>query len=122
NTTVVHSLNLGLGFGLTDNLNSNFSAGFINSSLFDTVKSFTHNYGLNFSHKALSNKLNSSLNLNSAFNKGNKTYRATVSSGYNLTDADVVSLAISFMRYDGKTFRGGSFNELITSLSYNHRF
>uniref|UniRef100_A0A832G6C9 Uncharacterized protein n=1 Tax=Ignavibacterium album TaxID=591197 RepID=A0A832G6C9_9BACT len=122
NTTVVHSLNLGLGFGLTDNLNSNFSAGFINSSLFDTVKSFTHNYGLNFSHKALSNKLNSSLNLNSAFNQGNKTYRGTVSSGYNLTDADVVSLAISFMRYDGKTFRGGSFNELITSLSYNHRF
>lgn len=122
NTTIVHSLNLGFGFGISENLNSNLSAGFINSSLFDTVKSFTHNYGLNFQHKALSNKLNSSLNLSSAFNQGNKSYRASVSSGYNFTNADNVTLSVSFMKFDGKTFRGGSFNELLTSLSYNHRF
>lgn len=122
NTTIVHSLNLGLGFGISPDLTSNFSAGFVNSSIFDTVKTFTHNYGLNFQHKAFSNKLNSSLNLSSAFNQANKSYRASISSGYNLTDADNLTLAVSFMRFDGKTFRGGSFNELLTSLSYNHRF
>lgn len=122
NTNIVHSLNLGLGFGLTENLNSNFSAGFVNSNVFDTVKTFTHNYGLNFQHKAFTNKLNSSLNISSAFNQGNKSYRATISSGYSITDSDIVNLTLSFMRFDGKTFRGGSFNELVTSLSYNHRF
>lgn len=122
NTNIVHSLNLGLGFGLAENLSSNLSAGFVNSSVFDTVKSFTHNYGLNFQHKAFTNKLTSSLNLSSAFNQGNKSYRATVSSGYSFTESDIVSLTLAFMRFDGKTFRGGSFNELVTSLSYNHRF
>ncbi len=122
NTTVVHSLNLGLGFGLSADLTSNFNAGFVNSSVFDTVKTFTHNYALNFLHKAFSNKLNSSLNLSSAFNQGNKSYRASISSGYSFSAADNLTLSVSFMRYDGKTFRGGSFNELITSLSYNHRF
>ncbi|BDQ02018.1 hypothetical protein [Ignavibacterium sp.] len=122
NTTIIHSLNLGLGFGITSDLSSNFSAGFVNSSIFDTVKSFTHNYALNFQNKAFSNKLNSALNLSTAFNQGNKSYRASLSNGYNLTDADNITLSFSFMRFDGKTFRGGSFNEFITSLSYNHRF
>ncbi len=122
NTSIIHSLNLGFGFGLSESLSSNLSAGFVNSSLFDTVKSFTHNYSLNFQHKAFSNKLNSTLNLGSAFNQGNKSYRATVSSGYNLTQSDNITLTVSFMRFDGKTYRSGSFNEIISSLSYNHRF
>lgn len=122
NTTLVHSVNLGLSFVISNELSSSFSAGFVSSSIFDTVKSFTHNYTLSFQHKAFSNKLNSSLSLSSAFNNANKSYRASISSGYNITDSDNITLSVSFLRFDGKTFRGGSFNELLTYLTYNHRF
>ena len=122
NTNIVHTLNLGSGFGISENLNSNFSAGFVSSSLFDTVKSFTHNYTLRFQHKALSNKLNSSLSLSTAFHKTNKTFRISINSGYTLTDADNIGVAMSLMKFNGDTYRGGKFNEIITSLNYNHRF
>lgn len=122
NSTFIHNLNLGFGFGLSESLNSNLITGFTNSSIFDTIKTFTHNYGLNFQHRAFNNKLNSSLNFSLVFSKENQTHRASISSGYNLTDADAVNLTISFMRFNGRTYRGGSFNELITSLNYNHIF
>ena len=122
NTNIVHTLNLGAGFGISENLNSNLSAGFVSSSLYDTVKSFTHNYTLRFQHKALSNKLNSSLSLSTAFHESSNTIRTSINSGYNLTDADNVALAVSLLKFNGSTYRGGGFSEVITTLNYAHRF
>lgn len=122
NTTRIHSINLNVGFKLHENLNSNLSTNFINTSLYDTLNYLTHNYSLNFQHKAFSNKLITSLNFSSAFSQDNSSFRTTLTSGYSLTKSDVISFTISFTRFNGKTFRGGSFNEFISSLSYNRRF
>ncbi len=122
NTTQIHSINLNFGFKVYENLNSSFSTNFINTSLFDTLKYLTHNYSLNFQHKAFSNKLITSLNFSSAFSQDNSSFRTTLSSGFSFTKYDNLSLTIAFTRFNGRTFRGGSFNEFITSLSYNRRF
>lgn len=122
NKTIVHSLNLGSNFGLSKDFSMSLSAGFINSTLSNIVKSFTQNYGINFAHKSFSDKLNSTLSLSSGFSQGNKTYRASLSSSYNLTNTSIISFVTSFMTFSGQSFRGGKFNEFISSLSYNHRF
>lgn len=122
NTTKINSVNLNFSFRVLDNLNSSLTSNFINTSLFDTLNYLTQNYALNFQYKAFSNKLITSLNFSSTFSQDNKTFRTSMTSGYSFTKNDNLSLTITFTRFNGRTFRGGSFNEFITSLSYNRRF
>lgn len=122
NTTQIHSINLNFGFRIHQNLNSSLSTNFINTSLFDTLNYLTQNYVLSFQHKALSSRLITSLNFSYAFGQDNSSFRTALTSGYSFTKNDNLSLTIAFTRFNGKTFRGGSFNEFISSLSYNRRF
>lgn len=121
NTTSVHTMNLGFNFGLADNINAVLSGGFVNSIVFDTVKIFTHNYSLLLNHMTLSNKLINSLNLSTAISENNTSLRTTISSGYRFTDYDNISISLSYMKFNGTSFSGGSFSEVLASLSYSHR-
>lgn len=121
NTTSIHTMNLGFGFGLAENINAVLSGGFINSIVFDTVKIFTHNYSLMFQHSSLSNKLINSLNIAAAASENNTSLRSTLISGFRFTDADNISISLSYMKFNGTSFSGGSFSEVLASLSYSHR-
>lgn len=121
NTTSVHTMNLGFGFGLAENMNAVLSAGFVNSTVFDTLKIFTHNYSLMFQHSSLSNKLINSLNVALAASDNNTSLRSTLISGFRFTDADNISISLSYMKFNGTSFSEGSFSEVLASLSYSHR-
>lgn len=121
NTTAVHTMNLGFGFSFADNLNAMLSGGFVSSVAFDTLKIFTHNYSLMLQHIAVSNKLMNSLNFSAAVSENNTALRTTLSSGFRFTEADNISLSLSHMKFNGTSFSGGSFSELLASLSYSHR-
>lgn len=121
NTTSVHTMNMGIGFGLADNMTAVLSGGFVNSIAFDTIKVFTHNYSLMLQHSLLSNRLLNSLNLSLAVSENNTSLRSALSSGFRFTDADNISLSLSYMRFNGSSFGGGSFSEVLASLSYSHR-
>jgi hypothetical protein len=121
-TTSVHTFNLGLGFGIANNINAVLTGGFVNSVVFDTLKTFTHNYAVNFQHSSFSNKLMNSLNISSGFMENNSSLRSTLSSSYRFTDADNISISLSYMKFNGSSFSGGNFIEILASLSYSHQF
>lgn len=118
--TNVHTANIGATFSLFENLFSTLSLGFINSSVFDSIKTFTHNYSIQFQHSELSNKLITTLGINSAFNEDNTTIRVVISSGYQIAQTDNISIMFSFMKFNGVTSLGGKFNELVGSINYSH--
>lgn len=122
NTTSVHTMNMGMGIGLADNMNAVLSGGFVNSIVLDTIKIFTHNYSLMLQNSLLSNKLMNSLNFTAAVSEDNTAFRSTLSSGFRFTDADNISISLSYMKFSGKSFSGGSFNEILASLNYAHHF
>lgn len=120
--TAVHTLNIGAGFYPIQNLSTTLSAGFVSSSVFDTLNTFTHNYSLLIQHSELSNKLITGLNITSAFSENNTSIRATLSSGYKFSNADNIGVSISFMKFNGSSTSGGNFKEFIGSLNYSHTF
>ena len=122
NKTSVHTVNVGANFLFLESLSTTVNAGLISSSIFDTIKTFTHNYSLLIQHTAAANRLINSLNLSSAFSENNTSFRTTLTSGYRITDADNVSVSISYMKFNGTTFKGGNFNEVLASLNYSHQF
>lgn len=122
NKTSIHTVNLAAGFLFIENLNTTFNAGIISSSLFDTIKTTTQNYGLMFQYSTLMNKLISNANINFAKSESNTSLRFTIGSGYQIAAADNISVSISYMKFTGSTFKGGNFNEVISSLNYSHRF
>lgn len=120
--SAVHTLNIGAGFYPVQNLSTTLSAGFVNSSVFDTIKTFTHNYSLLIQHTEFSSKLVTSFNITSAFNDNNTSFRATLGSGYRFSEADNIGVSISFMKFNGSSISGGNFKEFISSLTYSHTF
>ncbi|MCX8056354.1 MAG: hypothetical protein N3F03_01935 [Ignavibacteria bacterium] len=122
NQTQMHSLNLNFAFRLLSNLNASLGAGLNNTIMFDTVKYTNHNYSLSFNHRAFGDKLNSSMMLFTAFNRGNNSFRVSLSSGYSLTKKDNLSFALAFMSFNNKSIGGSSFNEFVMSLGYNRSF
>jgi hypothetical protein len=120
NATSVHTMCLGFGFVFAQNINAVLSGGFVNSTVFDTLKTFTHNYSLMLQHSSLSNKLVNSLNFSAAVSESNTSFRSTLISGFRFTEADNISLSLSYIRFNGASFSGGSFNEILTSLGYSH--
>jgi hypothetical protein len=122
NNTSVHTFNISASFSFLENLNSILNAGIISSSVFDTIKTTTQNFGLLVQHSTFENKLINTANINLAKSESNTSVRYTIGSGYQITVSDIVSVSISYMNFSGTTFRGGDFNELISSLNYSHRF
>jgi hypothetical protein len=122
NTTSVHTMNLGFGLGIANNMNAVLSGGFVSSVAFDTLKIFTHNYSLMLQHTAASNKLMNTLNFSAAISDNNTSLRSTFSSGYKFAESDNISISISYMKFNGSSFSGGNFNEILASLSYAHHF
>lgn len=122
NKTSVHSVNVGANFLFLENLSTTFNAGLISSSVFDTVKTTTQNYALMFQHSAMMNKLISNANISFAKSESNSFLRFTIGSGYQFTISDNLSISVSYMKFTGSTFKGGKFNEIISSLNYSHRF
>ena len=122
NKTSVHTINFGLGFNLLNNLNSTFTAGFINSTSMDTVKNFIQNYSLTLQHNLLQNRFVNSLNFTTAINENNRTLRLTFNSLYQLTNSDRFALLISVMNFDGTNNIGDKFTESMVSLNYSHYF
>ena len=120
--TAVHTLNIGAGFYPVQNISTTLSAGFVSSSVFDTLNTFTHNYSLLIQNSELSNKLINGLNITSAFSENNTSFRATLSSGYRFSEADNIGVSISFMKFNGSSTAGGNFKELLANLSYAHHF
>lgn len=122
NKTSVHTINIGGAFSFQKNLNASLNAGFINSSILDTIKTTTQNYGIMLQHNAFEYKLTNNANVNYAKSESNTSIRFTIGSGYKLSFVDIISITISYMKFTGTTFKGGNFNELISSLNYVHRF
>lgn len=122
NKTLIHSVNIGANFLFVENLNTTFNAGLISSSVVDTIKTTTQNYGIMFQYSALTNKLYSSANINFAKSESNSSLRFTIGSGYQIAAADNISISVSYMKFKGSTFKGGNFDEVISSLNYSHRF
>ena len=122
NKTAIHSLNIGSGIGLSENFSANISAGFINSSIFDTTKTTTQNYALIFQHNGFTNRLNSTANISAAFSEENSAIRLTIGSGYQLSIMDNISISISYLKFKGNNYKGSNFDEVLSSLNYSHRF
>lgn len=122
NKTSVNTLNIGGALSFQRNLNATLTAGFISSSIFDTIKTTTQNYGVMLQHNAFENKLTNNANVNYAKSESNSSIRFTIGSGYQFSFTDILSVSISYMKFTGSTFKGGNFNELISSLNYVHRF
>ncbi len=122
NKTFVHTLNIGSVLSFQKNLNASLNAGIISSTIFDTTNTLTQNYGVTLQHNAFENKLTSNANVNYAKSESNNSIRFTIGSGYQFSFADILSVTISYMKYKGSTYKGGNFNELISSLNYIHRF
>lgn len=122
NKTSVHTINVGANFLFIENLSTTFNAGLISSSVFDTIKTTTQNYGLMFQHSAMMNKLISNANINIAKSGSNTSLRFTLGSGYQFAISDNLSVSISYMKFTGSTYKGGNFNEIISSINYSHRF
>lgn len=122
NKTYVHTFNIGAGFNLVENITSVLSAGFLRSVVFDTIKTFTQNYSLLVQHNALTNRFINSLNITSAFSENNTSFRTTFTSAYRFSDADNISVSVSYMKFNGSTLKGNNFNEVLASLNYSHQF
>lgn len=122
NKTSVHTINLAANFLFIENLSTTLNAGLISSSVFDTIKTTTQNYGLSFQHSAMLNKLISNANISVAKSGSNTSLRLTIGTGYQITAADNLAILVSYMKFTGSTYKGGNFNEVISSLNYSHRF
>lgn len=122
NKTSVHTVNVGANFLFLENLSINVNVGLVSSSIFDTIKTTTHNYGLMFQHSALMKKLISNANINFAKSESNSSLRFTIGTGYQFELSDNISVIVSYIKFNGTTFRGGNFNEVISSINYSHRF
>jgi len=122
NKTFVHSMNMGFGFSIAQNITGMFSGGFVSSTTFDTLKTFIHDYSLMLQHSAISNKLITTLNISAAVSDNNTSMRSTLSSGYRIAERDDVSISISFMKFNGNSFSGGHFKEILASINYAHHF
>jgi len=122
NTTSVHTMNLGFGLGVANNMNAMLSGGFVSSVAFDTLKTFNHSYSLLLQHTAVSNKLMNTLNFSAAISDNNTSLRSTFSSGYRFAESDNVSISISYMKVNGNSLSGGNFKEFLINLNYIHSF
>jgi opacity protein-like surface antigen len=122
NKTAIHSLNIGSGIGLSENIIANLTAGLISSSIFDTTKTTTQNYALMLQHIGFANKLNSTANISAAFSEENSAIRFTIGSGYQISIMDNVSISISYLKFKGNNNNGSNFNEVLAGINYSHRF
>lgn len=121
-TTSIHSVNLGLAFILSQSLSLNTSAGLVSSVIFDTLKNTTQNFSIGVQHRALENKLNSSITLSNSFLESSNVIRTFLNFSYSISGSDLVSLIFSAMNFRGSSGRNSRFDEIITSLTYSHRF
>lgn len=120
--SVVHSVNLELGFGISKNINANTSFGLVKSIMNDTTNNTTQIYSASLQHRALNNKLVSSITFSASQLQRNTSLRTTLSSGYSLTDKDRISLTFSLMHYKASDLNRNNFTEIITGLNISHRF
>lgn len=122
NDVSIHTFNLGLNFLLIENLIATFNGGIIKSRALGTNQSTTENYGLVFQHSALQNKLISNANIGFAKSSSSSSLRISIGSGYQIALSDNISILVSYMNSKSSLNRGGSFEEIISSLTYSHRF
>lgn len=122
NTTNTHTVNLSCNLALLENLNSSLSAGLVSSEVFDTLNTLTQTYSISFLYRQLDSRLSSSLILSTSISEKNTVFRPALNSTYNISAYDAMSLIVSYTKFNGSSLTGGSFNEIIASLSYSHRF
>jgi len=122
NKTFVHTLNAGLNFLLNQNLNASLNGGVVNSKILDIIKITTTNFSVSIQHNGFERKLNTSVSFNSAFRQGNNSYRTGLNIGYSFTSDDTIILALWYSKFNGDGAARSDFNELMTNLSYSHRF
>lgn len=122
NTTNVHTFNFALSLSLLSNLNSSVSAGLVNSEVFDTLTTLTQTYSISFQHRGFDNQLSSSLLIGTSLSEKNTSLRTGLNSSYNISSNDALSFVVSYTIFNGSSLTGGKFNEILSSLSYSHRF
>lgn len=118
----IQSLNFGLRFAISKNLNANTSMGLISSTLNDTTRHSTQMYSASLQYRALKNKLVSSVSFSASSLQNNNSFRMSLTSGYSLTKKDRISLRISMMNYKSMNPENNSFHEFISSLDISHQF
>lgn len=121
-TTNIHTFNLAFNMTLLHNLNSALSAGFVSSEMFDTLTTFTQIYSISFQNQALNNQLSSSLSIGTSLSEKNTMFRTGLNSSYILSSNNSLSLLVSYSIFNGSSATGGSFREIMTSLTYSYRF
>lgn len=121
-TTNIHTFNFALNLSLLNNLNSSISAGLVSSEVFDTLTTLTQTYSISFQNRALDNQLSSSLLIGTSISEKNTSFRTGLNSSYNLSSSNAFSFMVSHTIFNGTSSTGGKFNEIISSLSYSHRF
>lgn len=121
-TTNIHTFNFALNLSLLNNLNSSLSAGLVSLDVFDTLTTLTQTYSISFQNRALDNQLSSSLLIGTSISEKNTSFRTGLNSSCNLSSSDAFSFMVSYTIFNGISSTGGKFNEIISSLSYSHRF
>ncbi|HZW37741.1 MAG TPA: hypothetical protein VFF33_00425 [Ignavibacteriaceae bacterium] len=118
NSVKVHSGNLNFNLSLIENLTGGISLGLISSS-YAATSSSTQMYGLFLSHMGISNRLNTSLNLNFSKQQENSILGTNLTSTYRLTERNSVSLGLSYNGYNSLL---QDFTELRANLNLRHNF
>ena len=82
----------------------------------------TTTYALAAQYRALENKLVTSLSFGASAVESSKSYQSSLTSSYQFTTADVVSLSVRATNFRGASGPGGTYDEYVASLTVTHRF
>jgi len=117
-SSITHNANFILSFSIIKNLNANASFGLVSSTISDTLKTTTQVYSTSFQHRALKNKLTTSLSFSTSMMSKSSSLRIALSSRYSMTSKDIISLSLS----SNNVSSGKKFSEYTASISFSHRF
>ncbi len=117
-SSITHNANFILSFSIIKNLNANASFGLVSSTISDTLKTTTQVYSTSFQHRALKNKLTTSLSFSTSMMSKSSSLRIALSSRYSMTSKDIISLSLS----SNNVSSGKNFSEYTASISFSHRF
>jgi len=82
----------------------------------------TTTYALAAQYRALENKLVTSLSFGASAVEIARSYQSSLTSSYQFTTADVVSLSVRATNFRGASGPGGTYDEYVASLTVTHRF
>jgi hypothetical protein len=118
NGMISHSANVSVVFGIGNNLNIIPGFNLNDSKIGGAGWTSTQTYSLSAQHRALENRLSTSLSLGFSSAQSTNSFQIGLSSSYGITSHDAITLSAMQTFYHGTN----DFNEHLVSLNLSHRF